>query len=924
MVNRLSGRESELRSLEDFLERAAGAPSALVLSGEAGIGKTELWEAGLERASARGTRVLAHRAVEAEAVLSFAGIAELLGPVAADTLPSLGALRRRALEAALMIEGSDGDGVVEPRAVALAVLDVLTALADDMPVLVAVDDFQWLDRPSAQALLFALRRLRDERIGALLTVRGEARELDRDLAADGLAIGPLAPAVLFQILKLRLGLELSPPQLAQLCELTGGNPFFALEIGRELSLAPPAPGCPLRVPGSLRETVGAGLGRLPPAGRDVLLLVSALARPTVEALVAAHGERAEVLDALEQAARAGVVELHSERVRFVHPLVASACYEDATPWQRREAHARLAALADDDEERARHLALAADGPDTAVASALDAAALHALGRGAPAAAAELSEIAAVLTPPGDPSARRRRRLAAAEAHRLAGDRDRARAILDELLAEVPPGEQRADVLFTLARVRRADLPTLARWCEIALGEAGDDHRRAAEILVYLSWVRLLEGGVRDALATARAALAHAEHAGVDELLARAIARVAMAETWTLEITSGLLERGVAIEQTLARRLEFHESPSVTHARRLMCLSDFDSARPLLAHSDDRAKATGDEGTRAHVLFHRFQVEWFTGRWAKADQLANDALELADQLRDDQYRVIALYARALLDAHLGRIEAARAGATEALAIADAVSDALFAVQSRTVLGFLALSAGDVAAADRELRDLPAWLYSNGWREPTDFAWANAIEAMIGAGDLPAAETWLERYEDLAARSKSPWALATAARSRGLLCEAGGDIQGAREALERALAEHARMDCPFERGRTLLATGSIQRRAREKRAARDTLEEAHQVFDGLGAGLWAGRVRDELARISGRRATTTELTTTETRLAALAGEGLSNREIASALHISVHTVEGHLTRIYRKLGIRSRAALGPRLNSAEPSSPARPAG
>src|SRR5690349_16890366 len=309
MLNRLSGRESELQSLEDFLERAAGGPSALVLSGEAGIGKTGLWEAGLERARARSTRVLAHRAVEAEAVLSFAAIAELLGPVAADTLPRLGALRRRALEAALMIDGSDGESVVEPRAVSLAVLDVLTALADDTPVLVAVDDFQWLDRPSAQALLFALRRLRGESVGALFTVRGEARDVDRDLAADGLSVGPLAPAVLFQILKQRLGLELSPPQLAQLCELTGGNPFFALEIGRELSLTPPAAGRALPVPGSLRETVGAGLARLPPACRDVLLLVSALARPTVETLVAAHGEQAQVLEALEQAARAGVVEL---------------------------------------------------------------------------------------------------------------------------------------------------------------------------------------------------------------------------------------------------------------------------------------------------------------------------------------------------------------------------------------------------------------------------------------------------------------------------------------------------------------------------------------------------------------------------------------------------------------------------------------
>jgi DNA-binding CsgD family transcriptional regulator len=715
--------------------------------------------------------------------------------------------------------------------------------------------------------------------------------------------------------KQRLRLELSPPQLAQLSDMTAGNPFFALEIGRELALAPPAPGRRLPIPDGLRQVVSERLGRLAPASREVLLLAAALARPTLGALAAARGEREEVLDGLEGAARAGVVELDDERVRFAHPLLASVCYEDATPWRRREAHARLAAVMTDTEERARHLALAAEGPDATVAAALDAAAPHALGRGAPAAAAELSEIAAALTPPGDPSGRRRRRLAAAEAHRLAGDRDRARAILDELMAEAPPGEQRADVLFALARVRRADLPTLARWCESALAEAGDDHRRVAEILAYLSWVRLLEGRVRDALAHARAALAHAELLGDDDLLARAIARVAMAETWTLEITPGLLEHGVAIERGLGHRLEFHESPTVTHARRLMCLSDFDAARPLLADAENRAKASGDEGTRAHVLFHRFQVEWFTGSWAEADELATAALELADQLPDQQYRAIALYARSLLDAHLGRVDEARARATASLAISEALSDSLFGVQSRTVLGFLALSCGDVAEADRELRPLLAWLYDNGWREPTDFAWANAIEAMIAVGDLEAAGVWLERYERLARRSTSAWAVATAARSRGLLREADGNLAGAREALDGAVAEHARMRCPFEHGRTLLALGSVRRRAREKRAAREALEEASRAFDSLGASLWAARAREELARISGRRPASSELTTTEARLAALVAEGLANKEIAVALHMSVHTVEAHLTRIYRKLGIRSRAALAGSLRSSE---------
>jgi DNA-binding CsgD family transcriptional regulator len=190
-------------------------------------------------------------------------------------------------------------------------------------------------------------------------------------------------------------------------------------------------------------------------------------------------------------------------------------------------------------------------------------------------------------------------------------------------------------------------------------------------------------------------------------------------------------------------------------------------------------------------------------------------------------------------------------------------------------------------------------------------------MIGTGDHHEAETWLARYEDLAERSTSPWALATAARSRGLLFEARGNMESAREALDRALAEHARMHCPFERGRTLLAAGSIRRRAREKRAAREILEEARRIFDSLGARLWTSRAQDELARISGRRPAASDLTTSETKLAALAAEGLSNKEIAAAMHISVHTVEAHLTRIYRKLGIRSRAALARRLRDEESS-------
>ena len=474
-----------------------------------------------------------------------------------------------------------------------------------------------------------------------------------------------------------------------------------------------------------------------------------------------------------------------------------------------------------------------------------------------------------------------------------------------------PGAERADVLFALARGRRADLPTIAERCEEALREVGDDHTRAAEILAFLSWTRLLEGRVRAALAHARAALEHAEQLDDPELLARAIARVAMAETWTLDVTPGLLERGVAVEERLERPLEFHESPSVTLARRLMCLAEFDAAHPILEAAEGKAMARGDEGTRGHVLFHLFQVDWFTGRWEAAGRHASAALELADQLRDEQFRGIALYAQALLGAHLGQVAPARAAAQEALSISEAISDALFGVQSRTVLGFLELSLGDFDAADRCLRELPVWLVAHGWNEPTDFAWTNAIEAAIGIGALDRARSYLEQYEERAERSASPWALATAARDRGLLASVEGDLDLALAALDRAVTEHDRMRCPFERGRSLLVLGSVRRRARQKRAAREALEQALGIFDELGASLWAQRAGEELERISGRRPGSGQLTATEQRVASLAAQGLANKEIASALHMSVHTVEAHLSRTYRKLGVRSRTALAGRL-------------
>jgi DNA-binding CsgD family transcriptional regulator len=915
------GREEELGSIRAFLEQVR-RPGALVLSGEPGIGKTILWEVGIEDARDRFRHVLSHRAVEAETTLSFTALLDLLVDTVDEALPMLSAPRRRALEVALLLDEPGQEGL-DPRAIALAVLDVIRALAESGPTLIAVDDLQWVDSPSARVLEFALRRLHTEQVSVLATVRvgpggPGAVDLEHALsegAVERLALGPLSLGGLHHLLKGRLLVDLPRPELVRLRELTAGNPFFALEVGRELRRAEArlAPGQPLPIPGSLKELLGERLARLPARTRDVLLSAAALARPTAEVLADAHGDSARVFEVLEEAARSGVIELDGSSVRFAHPLLASACYEEASVWRRRAAHGLLAGAVADVEEQARHLALAADGPDAGVAAALDAAADHAAARGATAAAAELSELAAELTIRERPEERRRYRLRAVDFHRLAGDRERAGVILEDLLAEVPGGGDRADVLFASASLRRADLREITRLCEEALREARDD-ARSAQITAFLSWMKLLGGDVRGALVDARASLAKAEKADDPVLLARAIARVAMAETWACEITPGLVERGVEIEGSLEQSLEFHESPTIALARRLICLSELTPARSLLEEAESNAAARGDEGTRAHVLFHLTLLEWFAGQWKRALECATAGLELAEQLGDEQLRGMILNVRATVDVSLGDVERARSEAEEALAISRAVSDVVFPVWDLAALGHLELSLGNLQAAGRYLRPLPARLISLGWNDPTDQLWPDTIETLIGLGDLEEARSCLEHFAERAQRLRGPWALATAARCRGLLAAAEGDLPEAFASFERALAEHERAETPFERGRTLLALGSVRRRAKQRRGARDAVEEALAIFVELGARLWVERARAELGRVSGRRAIPKKLTETEERVAGLAARGLSNKEIAAALFVTVHTVEAHLVHVYRKLGVRSRGELAHRLVEA----------
>ena len=920
MPSEIVGRAEELTLIGAFLAGVEKGPRALVLSGEAGIGKTILWETGLEEAGKDFGRVLTCRGVEAEALLSFAALSDLLQPEDIEVAaPTLVAPRRRALEIALRLV-EPGEDAPDPHTIGLAILDVLRVLAEHRPVLVALDDLQWLDVSSTAVLQIAFRRLRDEPIGLLATLRPAPEVaapfvLERTFPEgrlERLELRPLSLGATHSLLEERLGLELTHAELVRVHGATAGNPFFALELGRELvrTGTRPALGEPLRVPESLRELLGGRLARLHGDTLDVLLQVAALARPTVEVVVGAYGDREPVLDSLEEAVREGVVVLDGADIRFAHPLLASICYERAPLWKRRAVHRALADAVTDSEERARHLALAADGPDAEIALELDAAAQHAAARGATAAAAALSELAAELTL-GDPALARQRGMRAAILLRQAGDTERAMTMLEQLLTEVPSGLERADVLTELAILQTGEMTIQIARLDQALAEAGDDGARSARILSLRSGRHLLRNNARAALADARAALGNAERTGDPGVLAQTIANVGRAENYYGEATPGLLERGLEIEETQELELEWNYSPRYVLAQRLGRLGEIDRARSLYEDVETRAAARGDEITRVMALWPLSALEWLAGRWSRALELAVSAHELTEQTQHPHARQWIGRAKALLEADLGLEEEARSSAEEGLASARASAYELSVTMILAVLGRLELELGDVEAAGGYLRELPGKLLAGGMNDPTLTVWADAVETLVALGEIEQARAYLEPYELHARRLRSPLAMEGALRCRGLLAAAEGDLELALDVLESLLSEQPEPPWPFERARTLLSLGVVRRQARQRRAAREALEQALASFEELGAPLWAEKARAELRRISGRRAVSDELTESERRVAELAAQGRTNKEIAAELFMGVSTVEAHLSHVYRKLGIRSRTDLATRL-------------
>jgi DNA-binding CsgD family transcriptional regulator len=923
------GRESVLDDAMRFLDALAGGPAALLVEGHAGIGKTTVCRATTLAAAEREYRVLSTTPVDGEADLPFVALRDLLEPVPVDAGQALPAPQRDALDIALLRSSQPG-AMADQHAVCAAALSVIRSLAAQGPLLIAVDDVGWLDRSSDRVLRYVIRRLTTEPVG-ILAARRPAVDPAVPLGLDGppvgsrlgrVELGPLEPEALHVLITERYGLSLPRRATWRIHDICSGNPFAAVEIARAVQRSggrgvPPDVALPL--PNGVLAVCAERIASLGTPARRALAVVATAATPTVALLETAVGEQAH--DGLEEAVAEGLLEVTDQAVRFAHPLLRSAAAANMSARGRRSLHRELAALVADPDERAVHMAAGAIGPDERIAVALDDAATRACDRGAPDTAAVLAARAVALTPPDLTDSVARRRIWTAEYQYRAEDVEAARVGLTEVIAALPAGELRAEALVWLANVRQAQngMAEVVELSRQALAEAGDALLKAAAER-DLALALVINGDVRGGDRHAEAALATARTTGDRVSIAESEAALAWTQFWFGRgLRTDLLDSARAYPR-YTRYAPHEASPNVIAGLLLSWADELDDARAALLAENARLTQLGEDRPRAVVLFTLAELECRAGNWDAALRHAEQGMAMAVLAGDEFYRALLLYAHGLVQAHRGRLDDARADAEQAIATGTALGAAVAVRFAVTLLGFVELSAGDHDAVHRRLAPLAAQVPPDGGFDPGLARFLpDEVEALVALGDNAAAGALLAPFEAQAAALDRPWALGAAGRCRAQLMAAAEDTDGALLAIAAAINAHDRVDMPFERARTLLVAGSVRRRARRRREARETLESALAEFDRLGAVAWAQKAQSEIHRIGGRAPAGRELTEAEDRIAELVAGGRTNREVAAALFLTVGTVEAALSKIYRKLDVRSRTELAAKITNRARSRP-----
>ena len=909
------GRDDELARIDALLEHArSGVSSVLILRGEPGIGKSALLGAAAARAT--GMTLLSATGIEAESELPYAGLSELLHPLL-KLQTDIPKAQAEALSVALALRPPVA---TDPFAVSAATLSLLAAAAERNPVLAVVDDANWVDAASREALLFSARRLHADRVALLFTVRaGEFAEF-RPPGIPDLVVEGLSADSSRELIAQSSSRPVSTAVADQLQRSTHGNPLAILESLQVLSprqLAGIEPfDEPLPTGPAIQSSFERRAARLPEQTRMVLLLVATSHSGSIDEIRRACAELGTPLTALDAAEVAGLVHNDGLRVGFHHPLMRAAVYHGSTPPDRRAAHRALAVVqtgATNRVSRAWHLAAAVQGEDEAVAAALEEAAVEARNRSGLAAASRAFERAARLTP--DPERRAARLHEAGRDAYIGGESQRGIALLDEALRLATEVPLRAAITHSRARAEMwTGSPAKARriLLEAAQKIEATDPENATLMLVDAATTAGQEG--EGDLPPLIEALTVGEHAYRVGLRAGGQPEAAAA---------GAYGKGLAIfrrpeaHRLLVQSLEgIDERESlqlavqlINSAAAFLYYEEFDRMRVPLNRLIDAARAASAPGALPYALGHRSELDFRTGRWSQAYADASEAVSLAAEL---DHRFSLVYALGCL----AWIEAARgleADCREHLARMMTVSPhamGIVRVFGARIGGLLHLGFGRNEDAIKYLKPLSEALRGQPFAIPYVLQETpDLIEAYIHTGRKGPAEAALASLEDQVQGTPGTWGIAAVERCRGLSAE---DFEAA---FVRALELHDRTTMPFERARTELCYGERLRRDKQRGEARQHLHNALETFEALGADPWAERARNELRAtgetVQRRRAARDDLTLQELQVALKVAEGATNREAAAALFISPKTVEAHLSRIYSKLSVRSRTELAHRL-------------
>lgn len=906
----LVGRAQERAHIDRLLAGArAGCSSPLVLSGEAGIGKTALLE--YAAGAGRDFRVLRTVGVQAESAFAFSGLMQLVRPVL-GALEALPEAQRDALERSL------GLGEAGERRLFLSyagALSLLAAAAAQEPLLLLVDDVHWLDASSAEALGFVARRLEAEQIALVFARRPAAGGPFDPRGLEEIDLGGLPEGDARELLA--AGREPMAPAVAnRVIAETGGNPLALIEVPSMLTADQRAGHAalddPLPVGEALEQAFYSQAGSLSDRARQALLIAAASDSGRLEAILQAAGGDAGAIDEAESA---GLVRVHGGELTFRHPLVRSAVYFGAPSGERRAAHAALArALGPDDHNRrAWHLSEAVLGPDEAIAKALDAAGAEA-GARCSEDEARLLERAALLSP--DPARRVSRLLRAGQAAQEAGLSEEALALLERGLAVADDPRVRADLQLTRLRVARATghFGDLIETCLVeAKRVEAFDPQRAASLLYHAhhhAFERFDLDRSRELIEKASAMVNGAD----DEATLPVLSGVSLQAVADGRVADALAaaERGAELELERERMSD----TAVPFAECLAFLERYELSRSLLERLLSELRARGAVVELIRALAALTSLELRQGRVAQASVAAHEAVTLAQEWALSYWEAWSLARLASVEAVLGREQEGRDHVRRAAELSSQAQDRETQAHCLDALGRLELGLANVAQAVSAFERVAA--LTGAIQHPAYLLWIpDLIEAELRSNRRERALELLGGFAAMCEASPHSWATAAEARCRALLAPDAEVDDRFTEAHELARQENV---SAFERGRVELLWGERLRRAGRRLDSRARLRSALAQFESLGATSWAERTREEL-RASGERTRRGDssvfdrLTPRELEVALLAAEGHSNREIGARLFLSPKTVELHLGRSYRKLGIHSRTELGRALPRAE---------